>query len=182
MRSASRSLRGAERLEFVEQARGGAEVAHLDRRAHGLLKGEALQFERQRRGRGLERTEAFARLGPFALPRQRERAPQRASLRLAAGRLRQVLQRVGAAPEHDVGDGAQHSGGAVLRGALVGRRDVEHALGFGGQVARQIEARELELRRRAPRLLARRPPPRSGASGGRGNQLRGRSPRPADRA
>ena len=44
------------------------------------------------------------------------------------------------------------SGGAVLRGALVRRRDVEHALGFGGQIARQVEARELELRRRALRV------------------------------
>src|SRR4029077_14767931 len=71
---ARRRLQG---LEFTQQALRRTEVAHLDRGLQGLLKCLALQLYRQCRGRGLDRTEAFARLGPLALLRERERAPKR---------------------------------------------------------------------------------------------------------
>src|SRR2546423_2059543 len=63
-------------LEFIEQALRSSEIAYLDRRAQRLLEGMTLQFHGQRRGRGVERMESLARLGPFALLRLRERAPQ----------------------------------------------------------------------------------------------------------
>ena len=146
-------LRGAERLELREQAGGSAEVAHFHRGTRGFLEREALHLERQGCGRGVERAEALARFDPFSFPRLRERAPQRDVVAFRGGAAREILQCVGAAPQHDVGDRTQYRGGAVLRGALVQGGDVEHAFRFGRQVAREIEARQLELRRHAAHVF-----------------------------
>ena len=123
--------------------------------AERVLQRHALQFERQRAERALDVAEGVARLRPFALPGKRERAPQRRVVLVADHRIGEVLQRGLGAAEHDVGDGAQHERRRILGGRpLVGDRDVEHGLGFGIHLAREIEPREIE--RAAAALAVRR--------------------------
>ena len=102
------------------------------------------------------------RLGPFALPHEGERAPELRVVLVADQRIGEVLERGLDAVEHDVGERAQHQRGRVLRVAIVLDGDVEHALGFGEHVARQVEARQIEP---AGRALGRR------RAGGAGDQL-----------
>ena len=180
--SASRSLRRTERVEFTDQRRGAAEIAHLDGGTHRFLERQSLQFERQRRGRrSSERnpSRASTHFPCCASASARHRAM---SLRLAtAGWLRSFMA---SAPRPSMMLAIARSTSVVESslGALVGRRDVEHALGFRGQVARQIEAGKLQLRRRTLRLARRRRRRRPDGSGGRGSSLHDRSPMPADRA
>ena len=143
-------VRDADGLEIVELDRGGGEIADLDGRAHFFLERDALQLDRQRRHRGVGALEAVARLSPFALLGVSQRPPQRRIVLIADRRIGEILQRVVGPVHHDLGHRAQHGRGALLRGrALVGERDVEHALGLRIHVARDIETREIEPRRQA---------------------------------
>ena len=90
------------------------EIADLDRGAACPREHHALQLDRQRADRGIGIAEAFARVGPFALPRiapTRARAARRADCRPSDC---QVLERLVRPPEHDVGDRAQHQRGGVV--------------------------------------------------------------------
>ena len=143
-------MRDADSLEIVELDRGGGEIADFDGRAHFFLQRDALQLDRQRRHRGVGALEAVARLPPFALLGVSQRPPQRRIVLIADRRIGEILQRVVGAIHHDLGHRAQHRRGALLRGrAVVGERDVEHALGLGIHVAGDIEAGEIEPRRQA---------------------------------
>ena len=82
---------------------------------------------------------------PLALPRIGQRAPERRVVLVADSGLAQILERRVGAAEHDIGDRrSTMRGRRPRRSALVGERDVEHALGLGIHVAREIEAREIE--------------------------------------
>ena len=108
------------------------EIADLDRGAQRVLQRQPLQFERQRAERALDVAERIARLRPFALAGERQRAPQRRVVLVADHRIGEVLLRRLDAAEHDVGDGAQHERRRLLGGrALVGDGGVEHGLGLG---------------------------------------------------
>ena len=85
--------------------------------------------------------------------RKRERAPQHGLASAGNGRLREILHRIAAAAHHDVGDGAEQQRSAFGRCLLVGRSHIEHALRFGHQIARKIEAGEIEPCRRALRSI-----------------------------
>ena len=128
---------------------GAVEVAHLDRRAQRLAQRHALQLDRQRADGGVDVLEAVARLGPVALPRIGDGAPERRVELIADLRIGQLLERIVGPVEHHIGDGLEHGAGDVVGAALIGERHVEHGLGFRRHVAREIEAREIE-----PRLLA----------------------------
>ena len=143
-------MRDADGLEIVELDRGGGEIADLDGRAHFFLERDALQLDRQRRHRGIGALEAVARLRPFALLGVSQRPPQRRIVLIADRRIGEILERVIGPVHHDLGHRAQHRRDALLRGrALVGERDVEHALGLGIHVAGDIEAGEIKPRRQA---------------------------------
>ena len=144
--------RQADGLEVVQPVRGIGEVADLDRGAERILQRRALQFERQRAERALDGAEGVARLRPFAVPGERQRPPQRRVVLVADHRVGEVLLRLIDAAEHDVGGGAQHQRRRILGGrAVVGDRGVEHGLGLGIELPRQIEPREIEPRARCGR-------------------------------
>ena len=94
---------------------------------------------------------ASTRLRPFALTGEGERAPQRRVVLIADHRIGEILLRRFDATQHDVGDGAQNERRRIFGGrALVGDGGVEHGLGLGVHLAREIEAREIEPRLGAP--------------------------------
>jgi hypothetical protein len=137
--------RHADLIELVELPRGGGEIARLDRGAHRVLDDEALQLHRQRADRRVEPAERLARLRPFALLRVGDRAPELGFVLVADQRVAEILQGVIAARHHQIGDRAHHDAGGVLGARpLVAERHVEHALGFGVHVAREIEPGKLE--------------------------------------
>ena len=94
---------------------GAGEIAHLDRGPHFVLERDPLQLDRQRRHRRFHALETLARLRPFALPRIGERPPQRRVVLVADRRIGEIFERVVGPVHHDLGDGAQHGGGDILR-------------------------------------------------------------------
>ena len=67
---------------------------------------QALQFDRQAGDRRVEVAKAGARLRPFALAGEGDRAPDRRVELVADLRIAQLLERVFGPVEHDVGDRA----------------------------------------------------------------------------
>ena len=146
----SSSRRNTDGLEIVHAVAGVGEVADLDRGAQRVLQRDPLQLERQARKRVFDVAEAVARLRPFALAGIGERAPQRRIVLIADHRIGEILLRRLDAAEHDIGDRAQHQRRRLLGGrALVRDGRVEHRLGLGVHLAREIEARQIDPRRGA---------------------------------
>src|SRR5262249_41546053 len=122
-----------------------------------VLEDETLQFDRKAADRRVDAAERLARFRPLALLRVGDRAPQLGVMLVADAWIAEVFQRIVGAPEHDIGDRAQHQAGRVVAGRmLVAERDVEYAFGLWIKIAREIEPRQLDAGGSALRLRRRR--------------------------
>ena len=125
-------------------------VPDLDRRAHRRHDHDALQVDRQRGDGEFDVLEFLPRLRPFAQPGVGKRLPQ---LRIVFGadrRVGEILQSKPRTPHQGARNRMHDQRNRIFQTRLgIRQRKIEHALGFRIHRARQIEAGQIDPRRRA---------------------------------